>query len=130
MGFLGLRERRLACSSTSTIQNLMASDNDFICLAHHSAVWVGHNGYISLHLVSSEVAQYCCSWSHLLAISLRTGGWWLMAMTEPRYIASPSDTCLLGPHVMRETGPSVSPSVIWSWSCPFCHTGFQAVMKL
>lgn len=47
MGFLGLRERQLACASTSTIQNLMASDNDFIRLAHHSAAWVGHNGHIS-----------------------------------------------------------------------------------
>lgn len=46
MGFLGLRERQLARASTSTIQNLMASDNDFICLAHHSAAWVGHNGHI------------------------------------------------------------------------------------
>lgn len=32
---------------------------------------------------------------------------------------------------MRETGKSVSPSVTWPWpEGPFCHTIFQAVMKL
>lgn len=47
MGFLGLRKTAGLRIYKHTIQNLIASDHDFICLVHHSAAWVGHNGLIS-----------------------------------------------------------------------------------
>lgn len=100
MGFLGLRERRLACSSTSTIQNLMASDNDFICLAHHSAAWVGH--------ISSSF-RFLRGGSVLPGAGIISGSlpwdWWLVANDYNRASihSFPSHLC-----VTRETGKSVS----------------------
>lgn len=68
-------------------------------------------GISLLHLLSSEVAQYCLQLESSLGYLPQD--WWLVANAYNRASihSSPSHPCLLGSRVVTETGKSVSPFV-------------------
>lgn len=67
-------------------------------------------GLSLLHLLSSEVAQYCLELES--ALGYLPQDWWLVANAYNRgsIHSSPSHPCLQGARIVTETGKSVSPS--------------------